>query len=222
LRNLLTPIASRLYVLSERASEANRADDVNDFKRVMSGVKRVADLMSDLLDVARVERGILGLTTTSFDIVQLARESAEALTLPEVEIDVQSFVPELSVVGDARRLRQAIENVLSNATKHSPRGVPVVVQVEPTKNEAGNVVKVSISDRGPGIAPDLVPRIFDPYVSSGRAAGLGLGLYLARAVLSAHGGSISIRSSPAGTRCEMMLPIGGPPNAKQRDAQPAA
>ncbi len=215
LRNLLTPIASRLYMLSERASQADRRDDVADFKRVLSGVKRVSELMSDLLDVARVERGVLALTTTSFDIVQLVRASAEALALPEVEIDVESFAPELTVTADARRLRQAIENVLSNATKHSPRGVPVVVQIAPTKNEAGgSVVQISITDRGPGIAPDLVPRIFDRYVSSGRSAGLGLGLYLARAVLSAHGGSISVRSSATGTCCDITLPTGGEPDVR--------
>ena len=211
LRNLLTPIASRLYVMSERASRADRADDVGDFNRVLTGVKRVSELMTDLLDVARIERGILSLTNTTFDVVQLVRASAEALTLPDIEVQVQSYASELTITADARRLQQAIENVISNATKHSPAGVPVVVEIEPTRTEAGEQVRIAVVDRGPGIDAELVPRIFDPYVSGGRAAGVGLGLYLARTVLSAHGGSIAIRSSAVGTRCEIMLPVGGKP-----------
>jgi two-component system, OmpR family, sensor kinase len=207
LRNLLTPITGRLELLYERALKAQREADVKDCDRVRSGLKRLAELMSDLLDVSRIERGILSVQSAPLDVVQIVRASAASMALPAVEIDVEPFTPEIFVEGDAQRLRQAIENVLSNATKHSPRGVAVKVQLEPTRLDAGNAVKISVVDRGSGIAPEVLPRIFDRYVSSGRSAGLGLGLYLARAVVSAHGGSITVASSLAGTRCELLLPM---------------
>lgn len=207
LRNLLNPIASRLDLLLARAEQERRKRDAEDCRRVRSGLQRMAELMSDLLDVSRIDRGLMSLQPARLDIVQLVRSCAQAMTLPEVEVNVQSFAAEIFVEGDAQRLRQAIENVLSNATKHSPRGMEVTAQIEPTKLDTGNAVKIVVSDRGPGIAAELLPHIFERYVSGGRAAGLGLGLYLARAVMSAHGGSIAIESSVVGTRCELLLPV---------------
>jgi two-component system OmpR family sensor kinase len=207
LRNLLSPISGRLELLYARAETEQRARDIQDFDRIRSGLKRLAELMSDLLDVSRIERGILNVQSAPLDLVKLVRASAVSMTLPDVEIEVEPLTPEILVEGDALRLRQALENILSNATKHSPRGGAVKVQLEPTKIDSGAVAKIIVVDRGSGIAPDVLPRIFDRYVSAGRSAGLGLGLYLAKAVISAHGGSITVTSSSVGTRCELLLPM---------------
>jgi two-component system, OmpR family, sensor kinase len=206
LRNLLGPITGRLELLHARAVKEQRGRDVTDCDRIRSGLQRLTELMSDLLDVSRVERGVLSVQRAPFDIVKLLRACAASMALPENEIRVESFAPEIVVEADAQRLRQAVENVLSNATKHSPRGMPVTAQIEPTRIDTGNAVKISVVDRGPGIDADILPRIFDRYASGGRAAGLGLGLYLARAVMSAHGGSIQVTTSTSGTRCELLLP----------------
>jgi two-component system OmpR family sensor kinase len=207
LRNLLSPIAGRVELLHDRALQQGRDKDVRDCERVRSGLTRLTALMSDLLDVARIDRGMLSVQRARIDLVELVRACAASMTLPSVEIDVESFVPELFVEGDPQRLRQAFENVMSNATKHSPSGAAVTVQIEPIKVSEGKAVKIIVADRGPGIAEDVLPHIFDRYVSAGGSAGLGLGLYLARAVMSAHGGSIQITSSVVGTRCELMLPV---------------
>jgi two-component system, OmpR family, sensor kinase len=164
--------------------------------------------MSDLLDVARIEQGLLSLNYQQLELVTLARSIAEALTTPAVAIDLQSYTPELRLVGDRIRLSQALENILSNATRHSPRGVPVTMELQPIKDNAGDAIRIRISDRGPGITAELLPRIFERYVRSGPRSGLGLGLYLARATITAHGGSIEITSTPGeGTRCEIILPV---------------
>lgn len=103
---------------------------------------------------------------------------------------------------------EAFENVLSNATKHSPRNGTVRVHVDPVQLAGANAVRVTIVDQGSGISPEIIPHIFERYVSSGPAAGLGLGLHLARAVVVAHGGSIKLDSQASrGTRCEIVLPL---------------
>jgi two-component system, OmpR family, sensor kinase len=208
LRNLLNPIVGRLTLLFERASADQREQDARDTKRALGGLMRLNELMSDLLDVARIEQGLLSLTHERVDIVALLRSVAESLALPEVDITVESYADSLPILADRTRLSQAFENVLANATKHSPRGLPVRVEIEPVRLQARPAVRVTISDDGPGIAPELLPRIFDRYVAGASSTGLGLGLYLARATLSAHGGSISMRSrEPQGTRCELVLPL---------------
>jgi two-component system OmpR family sensor kinase len=208
LRNLLAPISGRLTLLHERATQDNRAQDAHDTKRALNGLRRLNELMSDLLDVARVDQGLLALQRETVDIVQLVRATAETLAPPDIEIPIDSYVESLTILADRKRLSQAFENVLSNATKHSPRGVPVRVAIEPAKLQTQPAVKVTIVDQGPGIAPELLPRIFDRYVAGSASSGLGLGLYLARATVAAHGGMISMASNTAqGTRCEFVLPL---------------
>lgn len=208
LRNMLSPVVSRVQVILQRAQQERRATEVSDCERVLFSMSRITDLMTDLLDVARIEKGILSLTYEQVDIVELVRTTARALAPPDAEIRVQSYVDALRAAVDRERLAQALANVLSNAIKHSPRGTPVAVEIAPVTLQSGDAVKILIVDQGPGIAPELLPRVFERFVTGNAAAGLGLGLYLTRAVVSAHGGTIALNSSPAqGTRCEITLPI---------------
>jgi K+-sensing histidine kinase KdpD len=208
LRNLLGPISGRLMLLLERANQQKREADAADSQRALRGVQRLSELMADLLDVARLDQGLLSLTHDAVDVVQLVHAATDAVAPAELEIKVDSYVESLTIVADRKRLSQALENVLANAAKHSPRGVPVQVQIEPTQLEARPAVKVAIIDQGPGIAPELLPRIFDRYVAGSASTGLGLGLYLARATVAAHGGSITMSSDTArGTRCDLVLPL---------------
>jgi signal transduction histidine kinase len=208
LRNLLSPVVTRLSLLQENAREQGQAADIEHCDKALHGLRLVSELMSDLLDVARIEQGLLSLNCQQFDVVELARAIAKALATPAVPIDVASFVPELRVVADRVRLSQAFENILANATKHSPRGTPVTMELRPIESNHGAAVMIKIIDRGSGITAELLPRIFERYVRSGPRAGLGLGLYLARATIAAHGGSIEISSTPGqGTHCEIVLPL---------------
>lgn len=207
LRNLLGPVVTRLTLLQEHSREIGHAENVEHCVRALNGLELVSELMSDLLDVARIEQGMMSLSYQKLDIVALARTIAQALTTPAVPIEVDSYVSELRVVGDRIRLGQAFENILSNATKHSPRGVPVVMQLRQIKQDVGDAVAIQVIDRGAGITPELLPRVFERFVRAGPRSGLGLGLYLARATIAAHGGSIELSSTLGqGTRCEIILP----------------
>jgi two-component system OmpR family sensor kinase len=208
LRNLLQPVTARAMIMQERATQAGLEHDAQQCTLILAGLDRVSRLMGDLLDVTRIERDILALAYDRCDLAELVNTTALTLSLPGVPIQVDCQDTVLSIYADRRRLAQALENVLSNATKHSPRGVPVAVTVERTKQGEVEAAKISIVDRGPGIAPELLPRVFERYVSSGTSSGLGLGLYLARALIAAHGGEITLQSRPGeGTRCELLLPI---------------
>jgi signal transduction histidine kinase len=108
-------------------------------------------------------------------------------------------------------LRQALENLLSNAVKHSPRGGRVEISVRERPPEHPDVVAITVRDEGPGIAPELMPRLFQRFMASGPGGGIGLGLYMAREIALAHGGTLTAASEPgAGAAFTLTLPIGEP------------
>jgi two-component system, OmpR family, sensor kinase len=206
-RNLLHPIVTRISLMRDRAAEEARAHEAEEATRALAGLGRLSAIVTDLLDVARLDTGMLQLKQERMDLVSLLRVTAETMRPPDVDVRVDSFCEQLHILADGERLRQAIENVLSNAVKHSPRAAAVVLSIEPTRTTTQEAAKIVICDQGPGIEPELLPRIFDRFVSDGRSAGLGLGLFLARAIVVAHGGTIDMQSVLGqGTRCEIVLP----------------
>jgi signal transduction histidine kinase len=208
LRNLVVPISIRLQLLMLRAETDARADDVQDLQRAIAGIESMNELMNNLLDVSRIEHGLMSLDREPFDLVALVRSTAETLALPQVGVEVASYVDKLTIAADRKRLAQALQNVLSNATRHSPAHATVHVLIERTSLQARPAVKIAIIDEGPGIPAELLPTIFERYVAGAGSTGLGLGLFLARAMISAHGGSITLTSgAKSGTRCEIVLPL---------------
>ncbi len=115
--------------------------------------------------------------------------------------------PEVNVVADPARIRQAVENLLANAVQHAPTGTPVSVGI--TREESASQPKavVTISDQGPGIDPVLLPRLFERFARSSSSTGLGIGLFLARRIAEAHGGAIEVTSRlRRGTQFRLVLP----------------
>ena len=101
------------------------------------------------------------------------------------------------------RIRSALANVLSNAIRHTPAGGSIKVEV---KAAEGNVI-ITVSDTGEGIAPDLLPRIFERFVKGPGSTGSGLGLAISHDIVTAHGGTISIASELGkGTTVRIALP----------------
>jgi two-component system, OmpR family, sensor kinase len=114
---------------------------------------------------------------------------------------------EVTVEADGERLRQCLENLVSNALQHSPRHVAILIAVSREERAEGLWAKVAVRDEGPGIPGDILPRIFDRFAAGHKSAGLGLGLYLARRIVEAHGGTISAESSIGqGARFTIELP----------------
>jgi two-component system OmpR family sensor kinase len=214
LRNLLTPISGRAAIVLDRALADGRTEDIEACKRLLAGLARVASLMSDLLDVARIKQDMLALRYEPIDLIALLSSIAQSMALPSIPVRLETELSRLPIVADRQRLTQAFENIVSNATKHSPHDAAVRIQV---RVPAENHVQVTIVDQGSGISPEIMSHIFERYVARGPAAGLGLGLYFARAMVSAHGGSIRLESDGSrGTRCEISLPLKPMPDFSSR------
>jgi len=167
-------------------------------------------LVDDLLWLAKLDHE-RPLGHDLVDLAELAHLSAAAIEVsaPERTVRVAAGSPVL-VVGDDQRLRQVIDNLLVNATVHTPSGTPVEVTVSEVEGSA----ILTVHDDGPGVDPGEEERIFQPFYRSDpsrarTSGGSGLGLAIVHAIVLAHGGSVAVTPGPGAT-FEVTLPIGHP------------
>jgi len=189
--------------------------DLETRQQVVDSISRTADAMSrvvlNLLDLGRIEAGKLRLQQRVVSLPDLVEELlAEVQTYhAEIERRVRGELPRVRVSADPDLLKLVISNLLDNAIKYSPPGSPVYV----TGEEEQDQVVIRVRNSGPGIAPELLPRIFDQWVTTGDGSrgarhSTGLGLYMARLLVEAHGGTIWAESTPGqGATISFTLPI---------------
>jgi len=179
--------------------------------RALAQTRQVGELVERLFDVSRIQAGRFELVLSQvdlLDIVSSAVEVAEALpNAPAVRV---SSVPgRLRLQADPGRLQQVFVNLLSNAVDHASTSPTIDVTV----SRAGSWAVVEVRDYGQGIPSDVMPVLFQPYTRLGHkpTAGLGLGLYLAREIVTAHGGTIAADSTDGvGTAITVRLPLDRP------------
>lgn len=191
-----------------------RPDDADAARLALGKVEQesavMTDLVEDLLLLARLDSGRpldrapVDLTELLVDLVSDARVLA-----PEHTWRLQLPASPVTVPGDAGRLRQVFTNLLTNAHKYTPAGTVVVITaVEPGPES----ISVTVHDDGPGFPPDLVEHAFERFTRGDaartRSGGAGLGLSLVQAIVSAHGGSVGLTSSPGDTTLTVALPTG--------------
>jgi len=204
--NLLTPILGNASILRMRAERQGRNDDVATATALIDRVLRLRQFLDQLLDSRRLDEGLFTLTLQPVDLAALVRETVSRLHSDEVPIEVRA-PDELIVEVDPDRLRQALENLLSNALTYSPPSTPVLVEVAEETGPAAPSASIAVRDRGPGIAPELLPRLFTRFGRSPTSRGLGLGLYLAHGIATAHGGTLTVDSKPgAGATFRLRIP----------------
>jgi|GEM_PF-1756879 len=158
-------------------------------------------LIDDLMDATRAETGQLRIDPTRVDLKSFLESLVTQVRLTTDQHTISLSLPDAPVVAevDPARLNQVVLNLMTNAVKYSPDGGAVDVGLE-----TGNgLVSITIRDSGVGIAPELLPRLFDrfyrvPGQIRDRVAGLGLGLYLCKAIVDAHGGAILVSSTVGG------------------------
>ncbi|MGH3071051.1 MAG: sensor histidine kinase [Gaiellaceae bacterium] len=169
---------------------------------------RLSALVGDVLDTSRIEAGTFGYHFSDVDLVEVVRDSVAAAEIGQDEVRLTADLPTAlpGVRGDADRLRQLVDNLISNAIKYSDSGGEVRVDAWA---DDGQVV-VRVRDQGPGIDPEHQAQIFEKFGRAGGAAkpGTGLGLFLSRSFAEAHGGSLDVQSAPGeGALFTLRLPV---------------
>jgi signal transduction histidine kinase len=211
IRNPLSSIKMQTQLLragvDERASAGRRDTDLKTremMDAVLRDISQVETVITDLLELARP--GELHLRPTRLDTI--VREVLEQLgpQLAHRKIRVELKLADLPPVAlDTERFRQALLNVVNNAADAMPTGGTLLVETRRIEGESA--IALDVCDDGTGIAPEILGRVFDPFVSTKRD-GVGLGLVNARAVVESHGGRIElVPRSPKGTRATLQLPI---------------
>ncbi len=170
---------------------------------------RLAALVGDVLDTSRIEAGTFGYRFADVDLTAVLRESIAAAEIGQDEVRLAAELPIglPRVRGDAERLRQLVDNLISNAIKYSDAGGEVQVDA---RTDDGQVV-VRVRDAGPGISEEHHVQIFEKFGRAGGSAkpGTGLGLFLSRSFAEAHGGSLDVESTPGeGSVFTLRLPVG--------------
>ncbi len=209
---LKTPVALiKGYVSTLRREDATWDREIvhDSLEVIEEEADRLTELIENLLDATRLQAGVLSMNLSEVFLDDLAQRIAQRF---QTQTEIHQFVVEFPqnfpvILGDDDRLAQVFSNLLSNAIKYSPKGgiIRVEGQVLPTQ------VIVCVSDQGAGIAVGDIPHVFDRFYRATDASkttkGAGLGLYLTRAVIQAHGGRIWVDPKPgAGARICFSLP----------------
>ncbi|MDC3953986.1 sensor histidine kinase [Polyangium jinanense] len=198
--DLRNPVAAMTLILDALLAKPENDSvvvSVQQLQRLRRIGSRISRMTQDLLDVSRIE-----LRRLSLDRLPVSLEEATRSLLAEIEptlgqhpvtLHVEDCVPEVFV--DPARLAQILTNLLDNAAKYSGAGAPIRVTIRPEAGGAG----LSVEDRGPGISAADLGRLFDRFSQAQRAreknTGLGLGLYITKGLMEAHGGTIAVESA---------------------------
>ena len=203
LRNPVAAIKGHAQLMRRRGAYSEQS--VNT---IVAQADQLQRLIDDLLLASQIEADRLDLRMDETDLVAEARAAAEAARAERPSLCVEAPPEPLVVLADRHRLRQVLANLLTNAIKYSTEGSEILLRV----TSADEVVRVSITDHGVGIPPEALPHLFDRFFRSegaaARARGLGLGLFITRRIVEAHGGTIVVDSELGrGSRFTIALPL---------------
>ncbi|MBV9616603.1 MAG: response regulator [Ktedonobacteraceae bacterium] len=214
---LKTPLSSLkgMTQLLRRRLERAGSSEASYLANMENSIRRMEVLVNDLLNISFVEMGIFALHCSCCDMGALCRRLIEEYIAgtnphPVVTLDIIPDEP-VEVEVDVDRIGQVIINLLSNARKYSSPNAPIRVTVE----RNGGECKVSVHDSGIGIAPEVLPRVFERFyrvpdveVQTGSSVGFGLGLYISKQIVEHHGGRIEVQSVlDTGSVFSIVLPL---------------
>ncbi len=213
LRDLLNGIVMSSQFLADKLDgHSDRERLLLETTRIGRYGARMTRLIADLVDVASIDAGKLAMHRVEGDVAPLVREAVDALQInasaKSVSLAVRGDVQEALVAEfDHDRLLQVLANLVSNSIKFTPQGGTVRVHCE----RVGALLEFCVEDSGVGIPPAMLESVFERFWQVGKndRRGLGLGLYISRCIVEAHGGRIRAESSPGqGTRMLFTLPTG--------------
>ena len=208
---LRTPI-TRIRGIAE--TTLNGRGDLGEYREmaalVIEGSDRLIEMINTMLEITRTDSGVAELASAPLDIREIVEEAADLFKpmAEDKDIDIKLNTPPQVVIvrGDRSKLQRVVANLLDNAIRYTPSGGAVTISVETDTNHA----QVKIADTGKGIDADDSSRIFERFYRGDKSRstpGSGLGLSLGLAIIRAHGGDITVKSSPgAGTVFTIILP----------------
>ena len=213
LREPLVAIKGSATTLMEDAAALDPAE-MREFHRIIvEQANHMRGLIGDLLDAGRIDSGTLSVAPEPSELAELV-ERARSTFLGGggrhgIAVDLPVGLP--PAMADRRRIVQVLNNLFANAARHAPESTSI--RVSAVRKDAH--IAVSVSDEGRGVAPELLPRLFDKHAGEGSKAGYGLGLAICKGLVEAHGGRIRAESAGPGlgTTVTFTLPVAGAPGA---------
>jgi len=219
--DLRQPLTAATYSLKILRGAADRLSphEQDALERAAASIVRMGTMIRDLLDMSRLEAHRMHIDAQRLDVARVARDVVDGMGDIEARIDLVVSGDAVMAWADPNRVAQVLGNLLSNARKHGSPGTPITVGIE-TK---GQVVEVRVTNQGPGIPPDEIPRLFTRFARARRAQvagtpGLGLGLYIAKGLVEAQGGRIWAESVPGATTTFSFTLPASPPHASAPSA----
>ena len=217
LRNLLGGIVLQAGLATKTASDTEEGRrTVAGMTRIQRYVARMNRLIGDLVDVVSLDAGKLAVTPTRGDAAALLTEAVEAFAdaAAEQDIGLECATVEATLFAsfDHERMLQVLANLIANALKFTCRGGRIVLRGE----RAGDEIRLYVGDTGTGIPQHMLELVFERFWQVGKndRRGFGLGLYISRCIVEAHGGKIWAESTMSeGTRVHITLPGAVPPEA---------
>jgi signal transduction histidine kinase len=181
-------------------------------KSILEETQILSRLVDDLRTLALAESGALQLKKEPTDLAVLIGETVSAFRTQAdaagVKIDIQAEAGEHLLNLDPERIRQVLSNLIANALRYTPREGAIHVDYKIVHVAEKEYAEVTVIDTGAGIAPDVLPQIFNRFYKSRDSSGTGLGLPIARHLVEAHGGTITAESQPdQGTTMRIKLPV---------------
>jgi PAS domain S-box-containing protein len=225
LRNPLAPIRTAIHLLEQAGPGSDQA------KRAQAVIRRqtehLARLVDDLLDVTRFSRGKIELQRARIDLGDVVQRTCDDLHVlfeaRGIALRIDMPTEPVWVDADATRMVQVVGNVLQNAAKFSREGGSVALGL----SVGGGRAELRVRDDGIGVPPDLMARLFEPFVQADSSlartrGGLGLGLALVKGLVELHGGSVSAHSEgiDRGTEVVLRLPLAAAPGRPRPEATP--
>ncbi len=218
LRAPLAAIKGFTTLLLDYAERLDPAERHQMLQEIDAAAERMHELIDSLLDLTRLQAGMLPVRHEPVDLVAVLRravtEAAARYPARAFRLEVPPTLP--TILGDARRLGQVVQNLIDNAVRYSPAESAVTVRAWRT---TGGGAAFAVTDRGIGIPPEHHERIFSPFYrvpegGTDEVNGCGLGLAICRGLVEAHGGSITVDSQVgAGATFTVRLPARRAPNA---------
>jgi signal transduction histidine kinase len=209
LRSPMAAVIGAARTLQERWRELSPEQRASFLALISDETARLATLIGDVLDTSRIEAGTFTYSFSDVDLADLVRETVAAMSLGQDEVSVVAQAPDTvpAVRADRERLKQVLMNLVENAVKYSPAGGEVDVRAWADNG----LVLVAVEDQGPGIPREQQGLIFEKFGRAnvgGGKPGSGLGLFIARSIAEAHGGSLMVRSAPGqGSTFTLELPL---------------